>query len=249
VGERVCLRCDWTGGTGGETCPRCGAPLYRVLEPTTPREAAPAPRPQPQPAGDPMPSSPIDMVQDDESVPPAVPVISSRRWWVIGGGAFTVTAVLIVATGLLFDRTQTAAVPGPMETGAAETGAAETATAETAPPPALAPGADVLIQGTCSNRARWWLELMDIGDRIEVRFELHRSPVGHSWHIRLSHDNGVFGPGPWRSPFFEGTRVASDSGDLVVERRVVDAAPNYFFKSNAWDAQTGQVCKAIAGGA
>jgi len=120
VGERVCLRCDWTGGTDGETCPRCGAPLYRVQEPMTPREAAPAPRPQPQPAGDPMPSSPIDMVQDDESVPPAVPVAASRRWWLVGGGAFTAAAVLIVATSLPFDRAQTPAVSGPAETGPAE---------------------------------------------------------------------------------------------------------------------------------
>jgi WD40-like Beta Propeller Repeat len=120
VGVRVCLRCDWTGGTDGATCPRCGAPLYRVQEPTTPREAAPAPRPQPQPAGDPMPSSPIGLVQDDESVPPAVPVAASRRWWVIGGGAFTVAAVLIVATGLPFDHSQTPAVPGGAETGPAE---------------------------------------------------------------------------------------------------------------------------------
>jgi hypothetical protein len=69
-----------------------------------------------------MPSSPIDMVQDDESVPPAVPVAASRRWWVIVGGAFTVAAVLIAATGLPFDRAQTPAVPGPAETGPVETG-------------------------------------------------------------------------------------------------------------------------------
>ena len=122
MGERVCLRCDWTGGTDGETCPRCGAPLYRVQDPTTPREAVPAPRRQSQPASDSMPSSPIDMVQDDESVQPAVPIAASRRWWMIGGGALTVVAVLIVATGLSFDRTETPAVPGPTETGPTQTG-------------------------------------------------------------------------------------------------------------------------------
>ena len=121
MGERVCLRCDWTGGMDGEPCPRCGAPLYRVQEPTL-RRAAPAPRPQPQPAGDSMPSSPLDMVQDDESVQPAVPIAASRRWWIIGGGALTVVAVVIVATGLSFDRTETPAVPGPTETGRTQTG-------------------------------------------------------------------------------------------------------------------------------
>ena len=89
----ICLRCDWTGGKNGAACPRCGAPLYRVQEPT----------------GDPMPSSPVDTVQDDASVPPAVPVAARRRWSVIGGGALTVAAVLIVATGLPFDRAQTPA--------------------------------------------------------------------------------------------------------------------------------------------
>ena len=62
----------------GLGCPKCGAALYRVPEPTTPREVTPAPRPQPQPAGDRMPSSPIETAQDDESVPPAEPVAASR---------------------------------------------------------------------------------------------------------------------------------------------------------------------------
>ena len=49
--ERVCLRCDWTGETDVAVCPNCGAALYRVPEPTTPREVTPAPGPQPHPAG------------------------------------------------------------------------------------------------------------------------------------------------------------------------------------------------------
>jgi dipeptidyl aminopeptidase/acylaminoacyl peptidase len=115
VGERVCLRCDWTGETDQETCPRCGAPLYRVQEPTTPGEAAEAPRPQPQPAGDPTPSSPIDVDQDEESVPPGEPVVASRRWWLIGGG-FAVAAVLIVATSLPFDHAGTSPAPATQPT-------------------------------------------------------------------------------------------------------------------------------------
>lgn len=35
----VCLRCDWQGEAGG-TCPRCGAPIYRPVDPGSPRRAA-----------------------------------------------------------------------------------------------------------------------------------------------------------------------------------------------------------------
>ena len=69
MGERVCLRCDWTGETDGAACPRCGAALYRVPEPTTPREFTPAPRPQPQPAGDPVPSPPVEAAQSERERP------------------------------------------------------------------------------------------------------------------------------------------------------------------------------------
>jgi len=83
--------------------------------------------------------------------------------------------------------------------------------------------------------------------QIKVRFEVHRSPVGHSWHIRLSHANGQgLGPNPWLGlAFFEGTRLASDSGDLVVQRRVLNRMWDGFFKARAWDTQTGQTCKAL----
>jgi hypothetical protein len=114
VGERVCLRCDWTGGTDGVACPRCGAPLYRVHEPTTPRGSAPAPRPQTEPASDAIP-----MVQDDEIVPSALPVAASRWWWLIVG-ALTVAVVGVVTTVWSFDLTQTptdsAAATGPTVT-------------------------------------------------------------------------------------------------------------------------------------
>ena len=111
MGERVCLRCDWTGGTDGETCPRCGAALYRTPESTKPREVM-APHRQPHPASEPMPSSPIEMAQEDERVPPAVPVATSRRWWVIAG-AFAVAAVWVVATGGPFARPDAPIASGP----------------------------------------------------------------------------------------------------------------------------------------
>ena len=113
MSERVCLRCDWTGERDGAACPRCGAPLYRVQEPTTPREVIRAPRPQPEPSGDRMSSSPIEETEDGESVPPAVPVAVNRRWWVLAGGAFAVAAVWVVATGGPFARTDAPIASGP----------------------------------------------------------------------------------------------------------------------------------------
>jgi hypothetical protein len=110
VGERICLRCDWSG-VDKRACPRCRAPLYRVSEITTPREVTPIPRPQPQPAGDPIPSSPLEVPQEDDSVLPAVTLAASRRWWVIVG-AFTAAALWIVATSGPFDRLK-ASTPGP----------------------------------------------------------------------------------------------------------------------------------------
>jgi Tol biopolymer transport system component len=108
---RVCLRCDWTGETDLGTCPRCEAPLYRLPESTKPLGVTPIPRPQPHSAGDPIPSSPVEVPQEDDSVPPAVPVAVSRRWWVIVG-ASTVAALWIVATGWPFDRLLAPTAPG-----------------------------------------------------------------------------------------------------------------------------------------
>ena len=109
MGERVCLRCDWTGETDGAACPRCEASLYRLPESTDSREITPIPRSQPQSPGDPMSSSPVEVPQEDGSVPPAVPVAASRRSWVIVGALTVSAAVWIVATGGPFDSTQLAA--------------------------------------------------------------------------------------------------------------------------------------------
>lgn len=119
MGERVCLRCDWTGETDGAACPKCGAALYRLPASTDPREVTPPPRAQPHPGRHPMPSSPVEAARDDESVPPAGSVAARRRWAVIVV-ALTVAAVWIVTTGGPFGRTQTpadsAAVTGPAVT-------------------------------------------------------------------------------------------------------------------------------------
>jgi Tol biopolymer transport system component len=102
---RVCLRCDWIGETDGETCPTCEAALYRLPESTKPPGVASIPRPQPESVGGPIPISPVEVPQEDENDPPAVPVAASRRWWVIVG-AFTVAALWIVATDGPFERLQ-----------------------------------------------------------------------------------------------------------------------------------------------
>ena len=60
-----------------------------------------------------MSGSPIEMTQDDETVPPAVPVAARRRGWVIAGGAFAVAAVWIVATGGPFALTDAPTASGP----------------------------------------------------------------------------------------------------------------------------------------
>ena len=104
--------------------------------------------------------------------------------------------------------------------------------------PAGAGEPDVVRHETCSDGARWRLEVTDTGDRIKVRFEVHRSPVGHEWRIH-------FRPfAPWFvNEYFDGTRVASDSGVFVVQLRSLDRG-HEGLKAKAVDMQTGQVCKA-----
>jgi hypothetical protein len=133
-----------------------------------------------------------------------------------------------------------------------ETRSAETGPAETAPPPASDITSDGPLGVGCSADAGVHLVIKDIGDRIAVRFEVHRSPVGHSWQIVLLHDEADVGGGGFHwdrgAPFFEGTSVASDSGDLVVQRSVVDQEWVDGFRAEAVDRQTGQVCRQSARG-
>jgi hypothetical protein len=159
------------------------------------------------------------------------------------GMAVFVAAIGIVTSVASLDRSQTSVVPGGDVTGPAETG----------PPPPLASGApDVVKQGTCSDGARWRLELTNAvavdQNRIRVRFEVHRSPEGHSWRITLSTSEGNIPP-PTPRLVFRGIRVASGSGDFVVQDRVPhgrNVARRNLFWAKAVDTQTGQVCKAPA---
>ena len=101
----------------------------------------------------------------------------------------------------------------------------------------------------CSDGARVRLELTNIGgvtslfSSIVVRFELHGSPVGHEWRILVERFSGMDPPTVW----MRGTRVASDSGDLVVHRsRFRDGMLRLWFRARALDMQTGQVCTVSA---
>ena len=152
------------------------------------------------------------------------------------GIAVFVAAVWFVTTGWPLDRSETPAA---------------TVRVETVPAPA--PGApDVVKPGTCSDGAgvqlelthyAWVrLELTDIGDRIKVRFEIHRSPVGHEWSIMFHYVQGspifpVLG-----HTFFRGTRVASDSGVVVVQLHRPDWG-DVMVVGRAVDSQTGQFCR------
>jgi hypothetical protein len=109
---------------------------------------------------------------------------------------------------------------------------------------------DVVEQRVCSDGAGARLELTDIGDQIKVRFEVHRSPVGHSWRIVLRHGVVDLGGPNLGQVILQGTRVAAENGDLAVQRQVRDLEGGVFgdgFRAKATDEQTGQVCRAIVG--
>ena len=161
------------------------------------------------------------------------------------GIAVFVAAVWIVTSGLSLDRSEKSVAPAGEVTGPAETGPMETA-----PPPALASGApDVVKQGTCSDGARWRLELTNLvpvdQNRIRLRFEVHRSPVGHSWriHFRYKEHNITT---IYHDVLFRDTRVASDDGVFVVQRRIPETFHSDGVDGKAVDRQTGQVCEASA---
>jgi hypothetical protein len=142
---------------------------------------------------------------------------------VVGIGVF-VAAVWIVTSVGSFDRTQKPAVPGPTETG-------------TQP--------DVVEQGRCGAGARSRLELTDMGvggGPIRMRFEVHHSPVGHTWRITLRHSVTFSSP----RVFFRGTRVASDNGVLAVTRRFPGEGGPDGIWAKARDTQTGHVCRVYA---
>ena len=91
MGERVCLRCDWTGETDGPNCPKCGAALYRLPEFTEPREATRLLARNRVRRATRCPGSAVEADQHDESVPPAAPPDGRGRALIVG--ALTVVAI------------------------------------------------------------------------------------------------------------------------------------------------------------
>jgi ribosomal protein L40E len=193
VGEQVCLRCDWTGETDGETCPRCGAALYRIPESTKPREVM-APNPQPEGSGDRMSSSPIKETQDDESVPPALPVAASRRWWVIAGGAFAVTAVWAVAMGGPFARTDAPIASGP-PSAVATTPVNEPPTVNPADPAAAAEVARGFLDAYAAFDAKKAMTYVaddaDLRNLIDLSHQIPANAEGLSLRLSLLQAMGV----------------------------------------------------------
>jgi hypothetical protein len=119
--------------------------------------------------------------------------------------------------------------------------------------PALA-APDVVRQGRCNDGAKSQLALTDLGRRILVRFELHQSPMGHTWRITIRHGGGIMGPNFVQA--FSGIRVAGDSGAFSVQLPTPDrfhsatcgglGCPADWFKARATDTQTGQLCRVEA---
>ena len=111
-----------------------------------------------------------------------------------------------------------------------------------ATPASAAP--DVVKTRTCNEGARWRLAITDTGDRIKMRFKVYRSPVGHEWHIHFRYKSHNITTS-WGRVFFRGTRVASDSGVVVVQlsRPEWGQDPDGVH-GGAWDSQTKEVCKA-----
>jgi hypothetical protein len=122
----------------------------------------------------------------------------------------------------------------------------DTGPRQTAPPAHASAGPDVVEEGPCSDDARWRLVFTDMGTRIQVRFEVHRSPVGHEWLIHFRHVEHSFLGRRVRHVFFRGTAVASDSGVFVFQFSYQDYSRNDGLKAKAVDRQTGQVCDAFA---
>jgi len=86
--DQICLRCDWSGEAGGDTCPDCGTVLYRM----------PPPRAAMRSAARPAAPPPVEDVF--VSVPDRAPVAtqgSRRRAWIAGIAVAAVAATAIAA--------------------------------------------------------------------------------------------------------------------------------------------------------
>jgi hypothetical protein len=179
--------------------------------------------------------------------------------WAIAGGiaVFLVAASILISVAAL-NSGETSVVPAgdvaepavtestftqPGTGGHLEPG--ESLPTETAP---ASKEADVVRQEQCTGDARSRMELTSVraGSRIWVRYEVHRSPVGHEWLVAIR-PLGVAGPHPG-PPFFRGIRVAGDSGNFAIRVQHGASLPSFPspFGATAVDRQTGQVCRVEA---
>jgi hypothetical protein len=159
--------------------------------------------------------------------------------------AFAVAVVITLVQGACAGD-EAGASQGTTKLANPTTGPTETGPAKTASSPARASAApDRVKTGMCSDGARWRLEVTDTGNWINVRFEVHQSPVDHEWRMFFRHWIHNLFP-VMGDVFFRDTRVASDSGVLVVELRHPDWAGVDGLVGEAVDRQTGQVCEARA---
>jgi hypothetical protein len=154
--------------------------------------------------------------------------------------AFTVAVVITLVLGACAGD-EAGASQGTTKLANPTTGPAETGPAETGPPPARASAApDAVNQRRCSAGAKARLEVTDIGHRFKARFEVHSSPPGHLWNIRMwRHPGGpCCEPNPIR--IFRGAREASDSGDFAVVQ--LAEGPWLVVSVKAKDSATGERC-------
>lgn len=95
MGERLCLRCDWTGEADGRACPRCDAPLYRMRRPEPTTGVAPAPSRSP-PDAPTIRRLPAVEGRAEEHVPAAMEATAGGRRRVI------VLAIVIASAAIAF---------------------------------------------------------------------------------------------------------------------------------------------------
>jgi len=156
---------------------------------------------------------------------------------VVGVAVFVAAAWIVTSVSSL-DRNEKSVVPA--GTGPVQTGPTVTGPPAVIGPPVAGPATGephVVGIGSCSDGASSRLVLtLNQGVRIEVSFEIHRSPMGDAWRIRMRR-NGTL--------FLRRIKTANDSGD-------VEAHSPWFmgrdgrFLARAVDASTGEVCWAHA---
>jgi hypothetical protein len=88
MSEQICLRCDWSGEAGGDTCPECGTVLYRMASP--PHEDRAAVRKAPY-APPPIEDVFVPVVERSASAPRG----PRRRSWIVGIAVAAVSATAI----------------------------------------------------------------------------------------------------------------------------------------------------------